>query len=72
MNKWLPSEMKCRLLRIMADLFLVLDDVEDWEPRLLERMDAPPLAGLPMAAQRFHAYVAGCHGHEGGFHIPAG
>ena len=72
MNKWLPSEIKWRLLRILADLFPVLDDLADREPRLVERMDAPPPAGLPMAALRFHAYVARCHGHEGGFRIPAG
>ena len=72
MNKWLPSEIKCRLVRILANLFPVLDDLEDREPRLVERMDAPPLAWLPMAATRFHAYVAGCRGHEvHGFHIPA-
>ena len=35
-----------------------------------EGMDAPPLAWLPMAAPRFHAYNAGCRGHEGGFHTP--
>ena len=69
-NKWLPSEIKWRLLRILADLFPVLDDLE---PRLVERMDAPPpVVGLPMAAPRFHAYVAGCPGHKGGFHILAG
>ena len=41
-NKWLPSELKSRLLRILADLLPVLDDLEDREPRLVERMDAPP------------------------------
>ena len=41
-NKRLPSEIKWRLLRILADLFPVLDDPEDREPRLVERMDAPP------------------------------
>ena len=73
-NKWLPSEIKWRLLRILADLFPVLDDLADREPRLVERMDAPPPPpeGLPMAATRFHAYVAGCRGHEGGFPIPVG
>ena len=40
-NKWLPSEIKWCLLRILADLFLVLDDLEDSEPRLVERMGAP-------------------------------
>ena len=41
-NKWLPSEIKWRLLRIFADLFPVLDDLEDREPWLVKRMDAPP------------------------------
>ena len=40
-NKWLPSEIKWQLLRILADLFSVLDDLEDREARLVERMDAP-------------------------------
>ena len=34
-NKWLPSEIKWRLLRILAHLFPVLDDVADREPRLM-------------------------------------
>ena len=41
-NKWLPSELKWRLLRILADLFVVLDDLEDREPRLVERRAPPP------------------------------
>ena len=41
-NKWLPSEIKWLLLRILADLFPVVDDLEDREPQLVERMDAPP------------------------------
>ena len=44
-NKWLPSEITWRLLRILADLFPVLDDLVDREPRLVERMEAPPLEG---------------------------
>ena len=44
-NKWLPSDIKWRLLRILADLFPVLDDLEDRVPRLVERMDAPPWRG---------------------------
>ena len=71
-TKWFPPELKWRLLHILANIFPVLDDPEDREPRLVERMDAHPLEGLPMAAPRFHASVAGCRGHEGGFHIPAG
>ena len=41
-DKWLPSDIKWRLLRILADLFPVLDDLVNREPRLVERMDAPP------------------------------
>ena len=40
-NKWLPSEIKWRLRRILADFFPVPDDLEDREPRV-ERMDDPP------------------------------
>ena len=56
-NKWLPSEIHWRLLRILADLFPVVDDLVDREPRLVEPMDAPPppLEGLPMATPRFDA-----------------
>ena len=32
-DKWLPSEIKWRLLRILADLSPVLDDLEEREPR---------------------------------------
>ena len=42
MDKWLPSDIKWRLLRILGDLFPVLDDLVDREPRLVERMDDPP------------------------------
>ena len=44
-DKWFPSNIKWRLLRILGDLFPVLDDLVDWEPRLVERMDAPPWRG---------------------------
>ena len=44
-NKWLPSENKWRLLRNLANLFPVLDDLDDREPRLVERMDAHPWRG---------------------------
>ena len=44
-NKWLPSDIKWRLLRILADLFPVLDDLQDREPRLVEWMDTPPWGG---------------------------
>ena len=30
------------------------------------------MEGLPMAAPRLHAFVERCHGHEGGFRVPAG
>ena len=42
MNKWLPPELKWRLLHILANLFPVLDDLQDREARLVGRMDAPP------------------------------
>ena len=41
-DKWLPSDIKWSLLRILGDFFPVLDDLVDREPRLVERMDAPP------------------------------
>ena len=44
-NKWLLSEIQWCLLRILADLFPVLDYLEEKEPRLVERMDAPPWRG---------------------------
>ena len=67
-NNSVPSELKWRLLRILAHLFPVLDALEDREPWLVEQKEAPPppLDGLSMAAPRFHAYVAGC---RGDFHI---
>ena len=70
-HNWLPSDMKWNLLRILADLFPVLDDLADKEPRLVERMDAPP---PPWRGYQWphRDFVAGCRGHEGGFCIPAG
>ena len=44
-DKGLPSDIKWRLLRILADLFPVLDDLAYKEPRLVQRMDAPPWRG---------------------------
>ena len=44
-DKWFLSNIKWRLLRILGDLFPVLDDLVDREPRLVERMDAPPWRG---------------------------
>ena len=42
MNKWLPLELKWRLLRILAALFPVPDDLEIGEPPLVEWKEAPP------------------------------
>ena len=58
-NKWLPSEIKWRLLRILADLFPVLDDLEDREPRLVERMDAPPWRGYQWPHRDFMLALRG-------------
>ena len=58
-NKWLPSEIKWRLLRILADLFPVLDDLEDREPRLVERMDAPPWRGYQWPHRDFMLTLRG-------------
>ena len=44
-NKFLLSEMKWRLLRFLPDLFPVLGDLDDREPRLKERKDAPSWRG---------------------------
>ena len=44
-NKWLHPELMWRLLHILADLFPVLDDLKDREPRLVERKEAPPWMG---------------------------
>ena len=44
-DKWLPPALKWRLRHILADLFPVLDDLEDWEPRLVDRKEAPPWRG---------------------------
>ena len=58
-NKWLPSEIKWRLLRILADLFPVLDDLADREPRLVERMDAPPWRGYQWPHREFMLTLRG-------------
>ena len=58
-NKWLPSEIKWRLLRILADLFPVLDDLADREPRLVERMDAPPRRGYQWPPRDFMLTLRG-------------
>ena len=46
-DKWLPGPpaLKWRLLHILADFLLVLDDLEDKEPRLVDRKEAPPWRG---------------------------
>ena len=59
MNKWLPSEIKWRLLRILADLFPVLDDLEDKEPWLVERMEAPPWWGYQSPHRDFMLTLRG-------------
>ena len=45
LDKWLPPAFKWRLLHILAHLFPVLDDLEDREPRLVDRKEAPPWRG---------------------------
>ena len=63
MNKWLLSKIKWRLLRILArilaHLFPVRDDVEDKEPRLVERMDAPPWRGYQWPHRDFMLTLRG-------------
>ena len=58
-NKWLPSEIKWYLLRSLADLFLVRDDVEDREPRLVELMDASPWRGCQWVHRDFMLTLRG-------------
>ena len=61
LNKWLPSEIKWCLLRILADLFPVLDDLVDRELRLVERMDAPPWRGYKWPHRNFMLTLLGAH-----------
>ena len=71
-DKWLPLEIKWRLLRILSHLFPVLDDLEDGNPDWWNGWTpCPPRGAIPMATPRFHAYVVGCRGHEGCFRILA-
>ena len=58
-NNWLPSEIKWCLLRILADLFPVLDDLEDGESRLMERMDALPWRGYQWPHRDFMLTLRG-------------
>ena len=58
-DKWLPSDIKWRLLRIFGDLFPVLDDMVDREPRLVERMDAPLWRGYQWPHRDFMLTLRG-------------
>ena len=58
-DKGLPPELKWRLLHILADLFPVLDDLVDREPRLVDRKEATPWRGYQWP-HRVHSYVSGC------------
>ena len=59
MDKWFPSNIKWRLLRILGDLFPVLDDLVDREPRLVERMDAPLWRGYQWPHRDFMLTLRG-------------
>ena len=59
MSKWLPSELKWRLLHILADLFPVLDDLEDRQPRLVDRKEAPPSRGYQWPHRDFMLTLRG-------------
>ena len=41
LDKWLPPVLRMRLLHILADLFALLTNLEDREPRLVEWKEAP-------------------------------
>ena len=56
---WLPPALKWRLLHILADLFPVLDDPEDREPRLVDRKDAPPWRGYQWPHRDFMLTLRG-------------
>ena len=58
-NKWLHPELKWRLLHILADLFPVLDDLEDREPRLVERKEALPWMGYQWPHRDFMLTLRG-------------
>ena len=58
----LPSDIKWRLLRILGDLFPVLDDLVDREPWLVERMDAPPWRGYQWSHRDFMLTLRGAPG----------
>ena len=74
-KKCLPSELKWRLLRILADLFLMQADLEDREPRLVERKPPPPpWMGYQWPHRDFMLTLlsGGAADTKVGFHIPAG
>ena len=58
-DKWLPSELKWHLPHILADLFPVLDDLEDREPRLVDRKEAPPWRGYQWPHRDFMLTLRG-------------
>ena len=58
-DKWLPSDIKWRLVRILGDLFPVLEDLVDREPRLVEQMDAPPWRGYQWPHRDFMLTLRG-------------
>ena len=59
MNKWLCPELKWRLLHILADLFPVLGDLEDREPGLVERKEAPRWMGYQCPHREFMLTLRG-------------
>ena len=58
-NKWLRPELKWRLLHILAHLFPVVDELEDREPRLVERKEAPPRMGYQWPHRDFMLTLRG-------------
>ena len=66
-DKWLPSDIKWRLPRIFADLFPVLDDLADKEPRLVEWVDAPPWRGYQWPHLDFMLTLRGAADSKAGF-----
>ena len=58
-DKWLPPEVKWCLLHMLADLFPVLDDLVDREPRLVDRKEAPPWRGYQWRHRDFMLTLRG-------------
>ena len=58
-NKWFRPELKWRLLHILADLFPLLDDLEDREPLLVDRKEAPPWRGYQWPHRNFMLTLQG-------------